>query len=203
MPKCKIAYVTVPHSASRYIEDTFRQAGLTVEQATKRDVPEADVLWDHWFQPPHDENIQKALLVADHRFVVTRDPIMTWATFFHDASVHEYEGWDKARIAGNLMSNLISYYVRQNALAAYYDLPAFRADKDSIETLGKFVGVPLAQPGDTFGHEYDFKDAVRARDIEAIKEICRDTLYFERFMMELTPLIKDYYESIGYDIWWT
>jgi len=202
MPKCKIAYVTVPHSASRYIEDTFRTAGLTVEQATKRDVPEADVLWDHWHRPPHDENIQKALLVADHTFVVTRDPILTWATFFHDASVHEYEGWDKARIAGQLMSTLITYYVRQGALVPYYQLPAFRADKDPVEQLGKFIGVPLAMPGNTFGHEYKLKDAVRARNVPAIKKICEDTLYWERFIVELTPLIKGYYESIGYDIWW-
>jgi len=162
-----------------------------------------DVLWDHWFQPPQDVNIQMALQVVKRPFVVTRDPIMTWASHFNDASLHEYEGWDKARIAGHVMSNLISYYVRQGGLVPYYKLPAFRADKDTVVALGKFLDLPLFAPGQKFANEYDLKEAVIAKDVPRIKEICKDTLYWERFVVELTPMIREYYESIGYDIWWT
>lgn len=73
--------------------------------------------------------------------------------------------------------------------------------EDPIQNLGEYLGLELEPHDQTFSNDSPVKQALRERDDEKLEELCGE--FYTTFRDYTTPEIQDFFEDLGYDIWWT
>ena len=131
--------------------------------------------------------------------MTTRSPIHTWGTHWGTVADPLAKGEDYAwkRKLGRIRGQ----YEAQLRLAE--KAPFIHKVEGDIDNLGEFLGLDLPKDNNTFSRPTPMKEALRNKDVEAIEKLCYGTDFFTCFRDSITPDIKDFYEDLGYDIWWT
>lgn len=207
MRPCKYAMFTVPHSGTRYIADTFTQAGVEAKQGRPRG-PRANVsiagpeglMWGHWLQrnksPHRFENVTK-----DQTFAVVRDPAASICTHFGEFWIEpEYRDDMWLHRLGEKKGNLIGQYETQ---LMYADTVGYwHRVEDPLDGLAAWTGVELKPGAPSHSKPTPLKQAVKDKDVETIRKLMEPSDFWDWFVTDITPMIEDFYSDLGYDIWW-
>ena len=203
-------HVTVPHSGTRFVNNTFERSGYSVnsvlpwEQRQKRDV---SLGWAHYmtFKAPIRPMLLECLDEADCKWMTVRDPIMTMKT--HWASTEDEPWMPQRQLHTDMRLDRLEevYKIQVENAFDLFDGRAYRVDKDDISLLAEWTGAPLKTPGDRESHHAGTRmaEAVDARNVDMIEQLTAGTDWWPRWRDEITPIFKDLYEDLGYDIWWT
>lgn len=208
----KFNLTTTPHSGTRYVRDSFIDAGwkTTTQRATRYhiDLP-SDFIWGHcerghptWMQTVHEQwpDIRDLLVV--------RDPLYTLVTHWHVQSVttvksqRALESPVHTHALRQIGNNLDMYRRHQEDYIDLYG-PHIHKVEDPIEQLGDWADIELKDGSERWSHSYDLKTAVDDRDLDRIFDIIKYSDLMEWFVTEhsanLAPLYRDQW---GYDFWW-
>lgn len=199
----KYFHTTVPHSGTRYINQAVERAtGLRVvqtptlkkwEQAKQPEFVFAHV-GDSWI-----DFVCWGIENSDKPWMTVRSPIHTWGTQWKNMEptlkAGRY-GWQEK------LGQLRCQYETQMELCEKYpDLYIHPVESD-LDNLGDYLGLELPADNQTYTRSSPMKDAIRKQDVVAIDKLCNDTDFFRCFRDNITPDIADFYEDLGYDIWW-
>lgn len=138
---------------------------------------------------------------SDHCWTTVRSPIHTWGT--HWGNVHDSLQSNSDAIWKDQLGKIRGQYETLIQLVDEYPDLYIHPVEDPITDLGDYLGLELTPNHKTFSRNTEMKDALRRRDLHKINELCYGTDFFECFRDSITPDIKDFYERLGYDIWWT
>lgn len=200
--------LTVPHSGTRYINNTFTQSGFPADSCM---APEKilkqkyNLTWQHWTamdHPDYKPKIRWLVENSDAAWCTVRDPIMTFATHLHKSWRAPDKRFDKRHYAENCLDRMKAAYINQKQNYKRWGMFIFRVDRDDISVLGQNLGIELTPEAktETLG-DYDLKQACKDRNVDLIKHMCQGTAAWERFKYE-TSMYCEYYKSFGYDLWW-
>jgi hypothetical protein len=137
---------------------------------------------------------------SEKPWMTVRSPIHTWGTqwanlegslkasnFFHKDKLGQMRG---------------QYETQRMLVKKYPDLYIHKVEGD-INELGEYLGLDLPEDSERFSRPTRMKEAIRDKDTKTMNELCGDTDFFTCFRDNLTPDIREFYENLGYDIWWT
>lgn len=201
-------HMTVPHSGTRYINDTFARSGYKSDatiQATQLRDEGVDLAYQHWVSVEHPkwkDRIREVISGADVAWCTVRDPSMTFATNWQNHIKNDYQDIrELRRCVAAFLQSMHDSYITQKQWQRRYDMGIFRVEMDPLSKIEEWTGAILT-PGDRKSHgDYPLKAAIKVRDEDRIKEICKGTCAWERFKYE-TSLAYEYYKGWGYDLWW-
>lgn len=211
LPNTKYAHFTVPHSGTRYINEAVRNAiGLKawqcgslkgVERLRDRNDPRAseDFIFCHVGMEP----IEFINLVVQEPHIKTwitvRSPIHTWGTHWKNASV----GWPNGHIQTSFdkLGQLRGQYQTLMDLAP--DVGYIHRIEDPLDGLAEYLGLDLEPHEKTFSQPSPMKQAIADKDLDKIEQLCEGCPEFwTAFRDNITPDFMDFFEGMGYDIWW-
>lgn len=194
----KYFHATVPHSGTRYVNEAFKKQGINIVQKHNRHLTcEPEMVFCHigprWveFLEEHIENSSKA-------WMTVRSPIGTWGTQWKGAhkTFHETDYYWKKKLG-----QLRSQWETQMRLASSFSY-IHRVELDPMSRLGEFVELDLDDDNERFSVYTPMKDAIKDKDINRIADMCQGTEFWTCFVESITPDIAEFYENLGYDIWW-
>lgn len=194
----KWALVTVPHSGTRYVKGTLERAYGEQEVAGFGD-NDKPWQWGHWYHyvksPAAKDPNRKVMAVV-------RNPVHTWATHFYNSDVlvaNENLAAAVDRVETK-KKQLLSNYTLQEEWADKIDL-WWKCEEDAA-LLGKNFGVETRTGARTYHEGTPMKTAVAFRDVKKIRELSYFTDFWDWFVEDLSPLIRERYEGFGYEFWW-
>jgi hypothetical protein len=190
--------MTVPHSGTRYVLTGFERTGLVASHTSRpvgiaRDYP--DLFWFH----VSVEAWERTKDIPAKRFIVVRDPSMTWATWmFNQLSAEDLDYH-----MGVKMTDLLNRYACQKYVLENDDSwHIHRVDKDSMADLSEWAGIELPEHTNTYSRGMSpLKLAVEERDEDKIEEILQGAGAWKRFKRKHEGY-SGLYEKLGYDLWW-
>ena len=148
--------------------------------------------WEDWID---------SVLEQDHikTWITVRSPIHTWGTHYG----HLY--------AGRSDNNLAAYEKLGQLRGQYETLQKFaprvgyihRVEMDPLSKLGDYLGLELKEHNKTFSNPTPMKEALMNKDLPKIEQLAEGTEFYTAFRDYTTPEFKDFFEDLGYDIWWT
>jgi hypothetical protein len=200
----RILQITVPSSGTRFVRDSFKEAGwntLTthslgaVEELNRKG---ANFVWGHYSHTPAGILTQMQEL-CDYTMITVRDPIKVWAS--------NYVDWRDTRPASSRDKMALSHQMQLGPCWLYqneieYDY-CHRVDMDPIEWLGGWASTNLVPGPRHASPPSRMKQAVEERDIDKIEWLCEGTQYWNWFKNEATPVFEELYTELCYDLWWT
>lgn len=206
----EFAHFTVPHSGTRYVNRAvenalgvkFWQCGShAAHKRMERDGRANQTAlfchlgqrWDDWVQDCIEQPQIKT-------WITVRSPIHTWGTHF--------KALLDARDSN--MTYQPAYEKLGNMRAAYESLIKFAPQvgyvhrvEDSLDGLSEYLGIELQEHDVTFSNPSPMKKALQERDVEMVEQLssfCPD--YWAAFRDYMTPDYREFFENLGYDIWW-
>lgn len=205
LDETKFAHLTVPHSGTRYINHCVEQAlgervfnipNLRTYNHTKDKQLGQTVLfchigegWEPWINEVLDQEHIKS-------WVTVRSPIHTWGTNWGVAFNKPTETRFKYEKLGQLRDG----YETLMRIAPRVDY--IHRVEDPLVGLEGFLGFELNQHEQTYSTPSPMKTAIKNKDIKAIEQLCEGTDFWKAFHDYITPDIREFYEQLGYDIWW-
>ena len=196
--------VTTPHSGTRYVRDSFIDAGYVAQSTrrTKNHIDEkSDLMWGHCDRG-HENWIEvvKETWPDCHHLLVVRDPIATLATTFRTQIPNSPGDIPTAlRHIGDsleLHRRIQQHYIDNHS-------PHIHRVEDPIASLGDWAGVELKEGSERHSVPSPLQQAVVDRDLDRIFDIVKYGDLMEWFITEhsanLAPLYRD---QLGYDFWW-
>jgi len=208
LDKTKFAHFTVPHSGTRYInlaietaigEQAYQVA--TPKQyartAEKRGDQQKFIFchigqrWGEWI-----ENICEQPHIKT--WITVRSPIHTWGTHYGHIMDHMHES---PRAVYEKLGQMREQYIALMELAPKVGY-IHRVDIDDLSQLGDYLGLELKEHDKQFSNMTPMKQALKERDLYKMEELCEGTDFYKAFRDYTTPDIKDFFEELGYDIWW-
>lgn len=200
-------HCTVPHSGTRYINNTFERSGYSVNACLpweKREELGIDLGWGHThaFAHPSRPHIYDCVREADVKWQTVRDPIMTMKTHWGTNDEEPYVPQRQLNTELRL-DRLKQCYEQQIKVFDLFGGRAYRVDRDDLSLLEEWTGATL-DPGDRESHnsQTHMAYACEAANVDLIEQLTADTDWWPRWKYEITPIFKDLYEDLGYDIWW-
>jgi len=197
---------TTPHSGTRYVRNTFVDAGYVAlsQRKTKYHIDgKTDLIWGHCDRGHENwmDKVEETWPNVRHLLVV-RDPMANLATHWkvHAARMSASEVSHTLRHIGN---SLDLYRRIQETYIERFD-PYIHPVENPIAMLGHWAGIELKE-GSTRHSQGDtpIVRAVADRDLDAIFDIVRYSNLMEWFITEhsanIAPLYRD---QLGYDFWW-
>jgi len=195
----KYFHATVPHSGTRFVNEAFKKHKIKIAQqhSHKNKSQWTDFVFCH-IGPDWIPYLEECIENSEKSWMTVRDPIGTWCTQYRNVepTMHETDYYYKQKLG-----QLRGQYETQLQIASQFE-HIHRVDIDSMSTLGQFVGLDLEQDNNTFSVWTPMKEAVKNRDIEQIEKLCEGTEFWTCFVESITPDIAEFYENLGYDIWW-
>jgi len=207
-PDIKYAHFTVPHSGTRYINYAVEKALNTnlyqisnlraYENTHNREGVSTSFMFCH-IGPRWEEFVE---MVAEQPHIKTwitvRSPIHTWGTHYGHIMDHMQES---PRAVYEQLGQMREQYM---ALMNVYDKVGYihRVDIDPLENLGNYLGIKLEEHDNRYSKSTPMKQALRERDLDKMEELCEGTEFYKAFRDYTTPDIKEFFEDLGYDIWW-
>ena len=204
---CRWTMLTVPHSGTRYITETFDESGYPSKYGTPRGLLNRGIpgglLWSHWQgfgKNPHKFDCVE----ADRIFSVVRDPIKIWSshakylTETKHTPEYIYGRCEDKKIC--LEQNFRYQKKFQDRVAHWH-----RVDQDSIHDLELWAGVKLQEGASQHSSPSRIKTAIEERNIDLVKEVMKEhnVDFYDWFVEELSPQIRPLYEDkFGYEFWW-
>ncbi len=196
----KYFHATVPHSGTRFVNDAFKKQGIQIAQQHSHKGIEkwTDFVFCH-IGPNWIPYLEDCIEHSELSWMTVRNPIGTWGTAYRSAAptMHNTDYHYKKKLG-----QLRGQYETQMQLASTFDY-IHRVDIDSMSRLGNFVGLDLEEDNNTFSIWTPMKDAINDRNIKQIEKLCEGTEFWTCFVESITPDIANFYEDLGYDIWWT
>ena len=195
---------TTPHSGTRYVRDSFLDAGYVAQSTrrTRNHIDEkSDLMWGHCTVGHENwtELVTKTWPSVRH-FLVVRDPIATLATTFR-TQVPNYPG--DIPTALRHIGNSLDLYRRIQQHYIDTHSPYIHKVEDSIVQLGEWAGVELKEGSFRHSVPSPLQQAVVDRDMDTIADTINYGTLWEWFITEhsanLAPLYRD---QLGYDFWW-
>jgi len=195
----KYFHATVPHSGTRFVNEAFKKNKIKIAQRHSHMGTEqwTDMVFCH-IGPNWIPYLEECIANSEKAWMTVRDPIATWGTHYYTSrdtfskSSYHYK---------NKLGQMRGQFETQLLLAPSFD-HIHRVDMDKMSTLGEFVGLELEEDNERFSRYSPMKDAIENQDIKQIARLCRDTEFWTCFQQSITPDIADFYEGLGYDIWW-
>ena len=201
----KFAHFTVPHSGTRYIncavEEAIGQQAYQVGtpkqyERTRQNTQQKFVFchigqrWQDWIEQ---------IIAEPHikTWITVRSPIHTWGTHWG----HIYEKIDKVQPVYEKLGQMREQYMALMEVAPQVDY-IHRVDMDDLSQLGDFLSLELKEHDRTFSKTTPMKQALKDRDTEKMASLCANSEFWRAFHDYTTPDIKDFFEDLGYDIWW-
>jgi len=195
----KYFHATVPHSGTRYVNEAFKKHGIKIAQMHSHKGKEhwTDMVFCH-IGPNWVDYLEECIENSDKSWMTVRSPIGTWGTQWKGAhrTFHNTDYFWKSKLG-----QLRGQWETQMKLAPSFDY-IHRVEKDPMSELGQFVGLVLDPNNERFSVHTSMKDAIREKNTEQIAELCEGTEFWTCFQESITPDIANFYEDLGYDIWW-
>jgi len=188
----------VPHSGTRFVNDAFKKQGIEIVQKHNRALTcEPEMVFCH-IGPRWVEFLEEHIEHSTKVWMTVRSPIGTWGTQWKGAhKSFDESGFTWKRKLGQLRGQ----WETQMQIASQFP-HIHRVDLDPMSKLGDYVGLTLSEDNQTFSTFTPMKTAIADRDTKTIAKLCEGTDFWECFVEYITPDIADFYEDLGYDIWW-
>lgn len=200
------ALSTIPHSGTRYVRDSFIDAGYTAaaKRKTKYMIDgKVDLMWGHCERGHENwmEEVRECWPDMRH-FIVVRDPLHTLCTHFRSQSSPSQDTGRQAH-AMRLLGNSLDLYRRiQETYIERFD-PHIHKVEDPIATLGDWAGVELKEGSDRYSNPTELQQAADDRDLDHMLQIMPYGSLLEWFITEYSANIAPLYrDKLGYDFWW-
>ncbi|KKN76113.1 hypothetical protein LCGC14_0373080 [marine sediment metagenome] len=196
---------TVPHSGTRYVRDSFVNAGYSITHGYairgNRDLLSAH--FGHLFESTYP--MYSEWYPGLSAFVVTRDPLAVLGTHWQRL------GDGETPPPPPLSNDLGKFAQIQNGFIAENN-PHIHKVEDPIERLGEWAGIDLRPGSDRHSDRRRgdhrrigrnvIREAIQARDADAICSLisveCWDW-FTTSYSALIAPLYRD---RLGYDFWW-
>lgn len=209
----KWAHFTVPHSGTRYVNEAVQAATghkawqcaslQAIKRLRDRNDPRTseDFIFCHIGQRWDDFIDQVVSEEHIKTWVTVREPINTWGT--HWGHLHRHQN-------ANGDIDFQAQYEKLGQLRGQYAtlqsvLPKVgyvHRIEDGLSGLSEYLGLDLKEHERTFSQSTPMKKALWERDIETIERLTEGHDFWRAFRDHITPDYKDFWESLGYDIWW-
>lgn len=198
-------HFTVPHSGTRYInkavsnaigEKEYQVASPKQYARTEAKQENQKFIFCHIGQRWGDWINTMCDLPHIKTWITVRSPIHTWGTHWGhlaDSSFEHQAVYEK-------LGQMRSQYEALIELAP--KVGYIHRVEDDIQNLGDYLGLELEEHNQTFTKTTPMKKALREMDVAKMEELCKGTEFYSAFRDYTTPDIKDFFEDLGYDIWW-
>jgi len=197
-------HTTVPHSGTRYINCAVEEAtGLRVVQTPTfkqyKNAGEPAFVFAHvgarWI-----DFVKYGIENSEKPWMTVRSPIHTWGTQWKNmespiASGNQYAWKEKL---GQMRQQ---YMTQRELLEEYPDLYIHKVE-DGLDGLSEYLGLDLKEHERTFTRESPMKQALKHKDLSRMELLCQQTDFFKGFQQGITPELREFYENLGYEIWW-
>jgi len=208
LDKTKFAHFTVPHSGTRYINKAVEAAigeqayqVATPKQYARTEANQTNQKfvfchigqrWGEWIETICEQPHIKT-------WITVRSPIHTWGTHFGHILNHNEQ--QRIQPVYEKLGQMREQYIALMELAPKVGY-IHRVDMDDLSGLSEYLGLDLKEHDQQFSNTTPMKQALRERDLNKMQELCKGTEFFSAFRDYTTPDIKDFFEELGYDIWW-
>lgn len=191
----RLLFLTVPHSASRYVTEgveraTGKQSRMIGDvEAFRGGFEEMTVDWFVWghTRPRDVEYLTEAFRFFDKAVFQMREPIATWATW--------YKAWQRASKPRERML-LASFECAVQMIEKYGDKVILTRAEDGLAQYG------LEDHERSYTTGADMPKAVKTRDINEVERICgKDHPFYRLFQDKISPMLEPIYGQY-YDFWW-
>lgn len=206
LDKTKYGHFTVPHSGTRYVNKAVSKAigEKEYQVATPKQYARTEAnqdnqkfvfchigqRWADWIETINDQPHIKT-------WITVRSPIHTWGTHWGHLADSSFDHQGVYEKLGQMRSQYEALLQLAPKVGHIH-----RVDLDNIQDLGDYLGLELEEHNQTFTKTTPMKEALRNKDVAKIEELCKGTEFYTAFRDYTTPDIKDFFEELGYDIWW-
>lgn len=197
----KYYMLTVPHSGTRYVVDSFRRCGLNVGHVYTKELltrKNFHFAWAHLTKGHWDREVGMICSNIEKPFITCRDPSLVFATHMEEVFNKVDTNGKRQVWVNNKLYKLSKCWEAQSNLGFF----TFRVDRDPIQRLSEWAGIALRPDDERYSlGSYPWKEAIKNRDLERIRELEEGTNVWEPFC-ELSTEYADWYKDKGYDLWW-
>lgn len=205
LEQTEFGHFTVPHCGTRYInkavvnaigEKEYQVPSKKMYERSKRHQKNQRFIFCH-IGPKWEEWITQ-LCRADHikTWTTVREPIMTWSTHWGhieknlETPLHVYQKLGQMRCQWESLMRMKDEFQYIHRV------------EDPLDGLSEFLGLELEPHEQKFSRPTQIKQALWERDTDKIASLCEGTEFWKAFHDYITPDIAEFYEDLGYDIWW-